>query len=340
MRKLASIQIISNIEPIKGADKIELATILGWKVVIKKGQFNINDKCIYIEIDSLLPNKPEYEFLKSSCWRADVNAYRIKTIRLRGQISQGLALPLESKYNEMEIGTDLTDLMEIKKYENDELLSNDSHMAFHHEVPKTSLFRIQNIYDKVIHNWKDKTFYITQKLDGISFTIIKENGEITLYSKDIKLEEKNNENYIYYDCFEEFNILEKLKNVDNIAIQGEIIGPNCNKNHHKLSDLDFYVYSIYELNNHIFLNFNELKEKITNLGLKMTPIINDNYKLSDNNHTLDDLLNLSYGQCLITPSVMREGLVFKLIIDEYDNDIHDRIQFKIISNEYLLKYDN
>lgn len=97
MRKLASIQRIWKIEPIEGADKIELAYVLGWQCVVNKGQFKPMDLAVYFEIDSFLPIIPEFEFLRSSSYRkTDVmgEGFRLKTMRFRGQISQGLLLPI------------------------------------------------------------------------------------------------------------------------------------------------------------------------------------------------------------------------------------------------------
>lgn len=87
MRKLASVQVVKAIDEIPGADNIEVATILGWHVVVKKGEFKPGDLCIYIEIDSILPDKPEFEFMRS-------RKFRVKTIKLRGQYSYGLCFPI------------------------------------------------------------------------------------------------------------------------------------------------------------------------------------------------------------------------------------------------------
>lgn len=121
MRKLASIQKIKNIEPIEGADRIEKATVLGWNVVVKKDEFKIGDWAIYFEIDSLLPDEPKYEFLKKSSWNPRYNKIRLKTVKMKGVVSQGLLLPLSSfpdinfsLYNE---GSDLTEILGIEKYE-------------------------------------------------------------------------------------------------------------------------------------------------------------------------------------------------------------------------------
>ena len=87
MRKLASIQKIIDLEPIEGADAIEKATVLGWQLVVKKGEYQVGDLMVYFEIDSLLPERPEFEFMKA-------RGMRVRTIRLRGQVSQGICFPL------------------------------------------------------------------------------------------------------------------------------------------------------------------------------------------------------------------------------------------------------
>ena len=110
MRKLATIQKIVELNPIPKADAIECAKVLGWEIVVKKGEFKIGDSVVYIEIDSIVPDKPEFEFLRD-------RKFRVKTIKLRGQISQGICFPLnilpQGKYKE---GDDVTDILKISKY--------------------------------------------------------------------------------------------------------------------------------------------------------------------------------------------------------------------------------
>ena len=110
-RALAHVEKIVNIQPIEGADNIEVATVLGWKVVIaKKDGFNIGDKVVYIEIDSKVPERPEFEFLRD-------RKFRVRTIRLRGQYSQGLIMPLSILPNaSYEEGQDVTQELGIKYY--------------------------------------------------------------------------------------------------------------------------------------------------------------------------------------------------------------------------------
>jgi RNA ligase (TIGR02306 family) len=112
-RKLASVQKIISIDPIPDADKIEKATILGWEVVVaKKDNFKVGNLAVYIEVDSVLPDCAEFEFLRD-------RKFRIKTIKLKKQISQGLVLPLSvlpdcHYYKE---GEDVTAILKIKKYD-------------------------------------------------------------------------------------------------------------------------------------------------------------------------------------------------------------------------------
>ena len=87
MRKLASIQKIVDLQPIPKADRIEVATIQGWQCVVKKGEFQVGDLCVYFEIDSLLPEKPVFEFMRD-------RKFRVRTIKLMKCVSMGLILPL------------------------------------------------------------------------------------------------------------------------------------------------------------------------------------------------------------------------------------------------------
>lgn len=120
-RALAYVARIDDIQSIENADKIEVATVDGWRVVIKKDEFKIGDPCVYIEVDSKVPaDNPYFDFLK------DRN-YKVKTIKLRKQISQGLVVPMTILPN----GTymhhqDVTDVLGIKKIEDQPQIQNKS----------------------------------------------------------------------------------------------------------------------------------------------------------------------------------------------------------------------
>ena len=156
-RKLASVQKIKAIKPIEGADRIEIVQVLNWDCVATKGQYQIGDMVIYFEIDSLLPDIPAFEFLRGSSWSQKLNKYKIRTHKFRGQISQGLVIPVSQlkeiyqqinpkedyyQMNYTEVA-DLTEILGIEKYEPPvsngplgELISNECNVPKQHEERK------------------------------------------------------------------------------------------------------------------------------------------------------------------------------------------------------------
>jgi hypothetical protein len=196
--KLAYVETIRALTPIPKADKIERAEILGWEIVVKKGDFSVGDKCVYAEIDSIFPDKPSFEFLKP-------RKMRIRTVRLRGQISQGICFPL-SIINEIDpafdisklkVGDDLTSVLGISKYDPESTLdikrviikkswlqnkisylkwklfsykpkeNND----FPAEIPKTDEFRVQHMTN-LLERRAGAPVYITEKCEGTSSTFV------------------------------------------------------------------------------------------------------------------------------------------------------------------------
>lgn len=104
-RRLATFRTIDAVEPIPGADAIELAVVGGWKVVTKKGEFQVGDPCVYLEVDSFLPDGvPAWQFLvdKSSRTFNGVVGHKLRTVKLRGAISQGLILRPEQIFDIVE----------------------------------------------------------------------------------------------------------------------------------------------------------------------------------------------------------------------------------------------
>lgn len=188
MRKLASIRRILDLSPIEGADVIEVATVDGWKVVTKKGDFAVGDLCVYFEIDSFLPVIPMFEFLRQSSFKrmGDLEGFRLKTVKRRGQVSQGLIIPidetLETEWSHtflnfegarpLQVGDDVTELLGVQKYEPPipAQLAGQIRGNFPGFIQKTEQERCQNLVDEIFVDHKEEKYEVTIKLDGTSFT--------------------------------------------------------------------------------------------------------------------------------------------------------------------------
>lgn len=335
-RKLASIRQISSLEPILGADFIELAHVDGWQCVVKKGTLNPGDHVVYFEIDSFLPVEPHFEFLRKSCYRKyprGKEGFRIKTIKLRGTLSQGLAMPVQDFPNldpSLELGTDITETLGVTLYEPGpgKALPGDAKGNFPIFIKKTDQERIQNC-PKYFELYKDMFFEVTEKLDGTSCTIFYNNGEVGVCSRNLEL--KENDDSLYWQIAKKYNLPTGLTLYGkNLAIQGEIIGPNIQRNHYKLDSYMFYIFDVWSIDEHRYLLPPERYHILAELdpNYDHVPIL-ENVMLGDT--TLQGALKSGpshFGQRLL-----REGLVFKSFTDS-------SISFKAINNEYLLKHED
>jgi len=354
---LASVQIITDIRPIPDADNIVLAYILGWQVVIKKNEYNIGDKVCYIQIDTIVPELPEFEFLRE-------RKFRVRTIKLRKQISQGLIVPLP--YNPHSTvwkeGEDITELMGVKKYEKPDnnperyekprmpkkwykkwiylfkynflykifpKLQKLSRSPFpKHLVSITDEERIQNI-PQVLHSHRGKTFIVSYKLDGSSITIIHNKvlgkSKFRICSRRFELHDKNND---WYKVFTNTNFKDEILKLvnhfktDDIIVQGEAIG-KFNGNHHNLQNDQIRLFNIYVDGKR--MNQKEFIKVCLANNIPHCPL----YKEIVLNHTLPEILELSEIKDIINPFVEVEGLVWRCV--------DDNMSFKVINNKYLIK---
>src|ERR1044072_7944769 len=206
-RKLASIQRIKHLRQIEGADNIECATILGWECVVKKGEFKQGDLCVFFEIDSVLPDEKLFEFMRP-------RGFRVKTVRLRGQISQGLALPIAcfSLQSDQE-GDDLTAFLGIKKYEPPVTMHMDAAgmkpwPSFLHKTDQPRMQLITNLPEFLrlmpLSGWR-----VTEKLDGMSATYYLKDDRLGVCSRNAEWEEK--EGNIYWEISKKYDLERKIK---------------------------------------------------------------------------------------------------------------------------------
>lgn len=336
MRKLASIQKIKALEAIECADAIEKATVLGWQLVVKKGDFKVGDLAIYCEIDSLMPDKPEFEFLKP-------RGMRIKTVRLRGQVSQGICFPLSILPNDFEIkeDADCTEALGIIKYEPaiPACLAGKVKGKFPTFIPKTDETRVQ-VLQKVLDKYKGTICYATEKLDGSSATFYYNNGEFGVCSRNLELLEDAENSF--WKVARQIDLENKLKSVGkNIAVQGELIGEGIQGNKLRLKGQTVRFFNAFDIDKFEYLNWENGFEMFELLQLPTVPIVKHYYELEND---IEAIVKMATIKSNINTEVWAEGIVIrphKETIDlllSNENFNNGRVSFKAINPEFLLKF--
>lgn len=344
MRKMASVRKIDAVGPIEGADAIEAATVGGWKVVVKKDEFKAGDFAVYCEIDSWIPTEiaPFLSKGKEPREFEGVKGERLKTIKLRGQLSQGLLLPFTAamaiklgagpgaKFEDYE-GVDVSELLNIKKWEMTvpAQLAGQVRGNFPTAVPKTDQERAQNLVKEIVAaNEAGIKFEITEKLEGSSMTCYLIDGEFGVCSRNLDL--KRDENNSFWATAIREDVEAKMREVGgSFAIQGELIGPGIQGNIYKLTKTEFYVFDVYDVAQGRYMNPSERQALIQVIGLKHVPIVAYAASLYDTLGITDipQLLKFAEGKSTLF-NTEREGIVFK--------EVNGGMTFKAISNKYLL----
>ena len=356
-RSLAHVEKISAIEPIPNKDRIVLATVLGWKVIVQKDEFVVGDKCVYIEIDSVVPKDREiFAFLEK-------RDYRIKTLKMAGVISQGICFPMSILDKDYPVGADVTEQLGIKQYEptqdNDREVNQEKPWleklplmrykwyrklvcktkrgvnGFPSFIQKTDETRIQNapFYLNSTDRW-----VVTEKLDGQSGTYVlcrhrskipfmKDKFEYIVCSRSIRLGAPDSSSY--WKVSEKYQIEECLKKLigkeDWVCVQGECLGPGIQKNKYQLKDYDFYAFNLVYPNGRVGSVY--AKEVCEKVGLKWVPIITDGYRLPG---TVDEILQYAHGPSALG-NTMREGIICRTR--------DGKRSFKAVDPQFLLKYN-
>lgn len=347
MRKLATVRKISEILPIEGADSIEVAVVDGWKVVVKKGEYNVGDLAVYLEVDSWVPNELA-PFLTSTGKEPKefegIKGERLRTVKLRKQISQGLLLPVSvllnlwsgSRFDEgeevselLQEGNDVTEILGILKWEKpiSANLRGQVRGNFPSLIPKTDQERIQNLKKEFNTEFRNHTWEVTEKLHGSSCTFYLDMDDVFhVCSRNLDL--KFNENNAYWKAAIKYNVEQMMLDLkmQGIAVQGELIGPGINGNQYGLTDIEFYVFDIYSTNVEGYLDAASRACFTDELCLKHTPVLEVNAVITENN--LDHFIAYADGKSKLNAS-NREGLVWKSMQDP-------NISFKVVSNKWLL----
>ena len=340
MRKLASIRRIADILPIEGADAIEVAVVDGWKVVIKKGEFAIGDSAIYLEIDSWVPHEIA-PFLSKGHEPREYNGVkgeRLRTVKLRGQVSQGLLLnywdfpDVVKEFhktrivdpNDIDASFDVTDILGIQKWEAPipAQLQGQAKGTFPSSlIPKTDQERIQNCF-RDIEKKGDVTYEVTMKLDGSSMTIFRWEGELRVCSRnmELKINDENADNTFVAMALE---IGDRIP--EGFALQGELMGPGVQGNREGFKDHKFFVFDVFLIKEHKYAGPAYRRALCQEYGFEHVPVLGVAWKAPE---SVDSGLDIADGSSI--NHKIREGLVWKCNEDP-------SFSFKTISNQFLLK---
>lgn len=338
-RKLASIQYVHHITPIEGADRIECVHVLGWQCVANKGEFQVGDSCVYMEVDSFLPVCDRFEFLRSSSYRKNEllgEGFRLKTQKFRGQISQGLVQPLsvlpDGNY---QIGDDVTELLGIRKWEVEERATGSGTVIgdFPEGIPKTDELRVQSYPELIGELRQVPAYYISTKMDGTSVTMYWKNGRFGVCGRNYEYADDGK--CAMWKYAHEHHIPERMAelNLPDVAIQGEFCGPGIQKNRLKLMKPEWYVFTVIDLAARRRYSLYDMQEFCAKLQLEMVPVEEEGETFAYG--SVDELLERAKGKY---PSGMnKEGIVIRPVDMVYSGTIEGPLSMKVLNNDYLLK---
>ena len=347
MRKLASIQRIWKTEPIEGADRIETAYVLGWKCVVNKGVFKPMDLAVYFEVDSFLPVREEFEFLRKSCFKkTDImgEGFRLRTQKFLGNISQGLLLPLETfpeLPKDISLGEDVTELLGVRKWEIEERITTGGTVigTLPMDVPHTDETRVQ-AEPELIQDFAGLPYYITTKMDGSSHSLsLDENGfHVTGH------------NYEYKDdgCCEFWNFVKKKgieasmrafkekEGIRLLTIQGELCAPGIQRNRLKLKAPEWYVFTVRIDGKRVGLA--KMLEVCEALQLEHVPVEETGTDLPAKYPDVEAALARAEGE--YPNGGRKEGIVIRPAEPVFCPRIQASLSMKAVSNRYLLKNES
>ena len=360
---LASIQKIVSIKPIEGAENIELATVLGWHVVVKKNEFQIGDLCVYIPIDTTVdPTRDCFKFLQDPKSKHPESKHSeskhseskqvnerivLRTKKIRGVFSQGLVVPINVLpiNQDCKEGIDVADVLDVKKYEKDTSFFQSSGNLVLEPFPSHVVQKTDETNFKSAPKYREellgKEIYVSLKMDGSSMTVIftrKYDGEQVTFTDTFHVCSRNytiDQGSVMYQYVDSIKLKDKMEKYGrNIAIQGEFCGPKVNGNKMQLHVYDFYVFNVKDLDTNKYLGKKKIIEIASDLNLKTVPILEE-FTCTDE-WTVDKFQEYSNEQLYLTSpkKVPAEGIVIRPVEPIYHPLLGKCLSFKVINQNY------
>lgn len=347
MRKLASIQKIKEVFPIPDADRLELVQVLGWKCVGGKGEFHVGDLVVYFEIDSFLPVCEEFEFLRKSSYRSNDfmgEGFRLKTMKFRGEISQGLCLGIDKlpklQGMSLEEGADVTEILGVREWEMPERAGSGGTMIGDRPgyIPKTDETRIQSA-PELLNEFKGLPYYITTKMDGSSHSIGVRDGEISFTGHNFTYKDDGKSAFVEY--VKAAGIPEKMKayadehELSTLVLQGEWCGEGIQKNRLKFKKPEWFVFTARTDDKRTDLA--TFKGICRYVGCQMVPVEEEGDDLLAKYP--DEAALLARAEGVGYNGTIREGIVIRPVTPVHSYTLSGPLSMKVINNKYLMKND-
>ena len=335
MHDLAIVSKIDAIRPIEGRDRIVMATIENYNSIIQKDSYKVGDIVVYIFYDAILPaDNPDFEFLRARCYSSKLDGFRIRPMKLGGEVSEGLILPMSvlptgKKYK---LGDIVSEDLKIRLYEVPEVATPAEVIGEYPAlISKSDEDNIEKVY-KYYPEWKNMEFYVTEKIDGTAATWIYESADdsFRIFSHNWEVGESG----VWFDGARNNGLKEKMAlyckihNLPSLVLQGEVIAPNVQKNLYHVSKADLFVYGMMNIDGKRYC-FKQMKDACIEMGIKTVPIISESEYMPD---SIDDMLKSCEGRSTLA-DIPREGVVWRTTSS--DRDIH----FKAKSRSYKIWFD-
>lgn len=335
MHDLAIVSTIDSIRPIEGRDRIEMATIENYNSIVTKGEYNVGDPAVYIFYDSILPaDNPDFEFLRARCYSAKLDGFRIRPMKMGGEVSEGLVLPMSvlPPGKEYHKGDIVTDVLRIRLYEQpEEATPANVEGAYPTMIPKSDEENIEKVF-RHRDMWKDIEFYITEKVDGAAGTWIydSETDSLRVFSHNWEVGESG----VWFDAARNEEIKEKMKGycksngLASLVLQGEVIAPSVQKNIYRVSKALIYIYGMMTVEGRRYA-FADMVDACREIGLNTVPVLAKSAYMPE---SIAEMLSACDGRSVLA-DVPREGVVWRATSTAKD------IHFKVKSRPYKVWFD-
>lgn len=368
---------IDEVTPIANADRIESYRVGGWMVVDRKGSYEVGDYVVYVEPDAFMPTEdPRYAFLGERGERTmtidgtKVRGHVLKTVRLRGQISQGVLfdphvvipeVPEEAYGRLCSDRTRLDGLMCVREYAPDESVGKvglvggyDSSVA-----PRTDAERVQNVDEDTYDLVRRSEYYATVKVDGTSITATSDpqGGSVRAFSHNYEFDVTVGRGRVVLDLLAAQGLMPLFERRPGLTLQMELCGPGIQKNPLRLESPRLFVFSVWDMDAGRYLGASELAD-IPEIQDSFVPVLHawerePGPRWSGTGHVLDGiatpsmLLSTVDGfKGAVTKGARDEGMVVHVTgrgdlddreFDVVRNALGESLQMKAVSNSYIVE---